>query len=139
MKAKLKGFDLSFLKFFNKSFWIGLLVGFTSVVSFVAYHKELRPFVVNPHGVEEKAEQLGFFLEDYQKILKSECRNSDDDVYKLLYFNLHRATSRYLKEMSRCFDKAAEMKNPDNIEERLKNFLDELVKENDRRFGRKKI
>lgn len=134
----MSNFDRGFLKFFNKSFWIGLLVGFTSVVGFVAHQKEFWPFFVNQSGVEEKAEQLGVFLEGYQKTLKSECRNSSDDVDKLLYFNLYRATSRYFKEMSRCFDEAAEMKEPVD-QDRLKNFLDELDKERERRENKVKI
>lgn len=124
-----KRFDWSFLKFFNKSFWIGLIVGFTSVVSFVAYHKELRPFVINPHSVEEKAEQLEFFLEDYQKTLRENARQSDDDVDKLLCFKLYKATFLYMREMTQYFDEAFKMKNPDITQDHLKNFLDGLKKE----------
>lgn len=141
MKTERKRFDWSFLNFFNKSFWIGLLVGFASVVSFVAYHKELRPFVVNLHsiGVEEKAEQLGFFLEGYQKTLKESARKFDDNVDKLLCFKLHMATALYLKQMAKCFDEAFAMKDPNNLEWRLKNFLDELQKEREKRENKVKI
>lgn len=129
---KRKIFDLSFLKFFNKRFWIGLLVGLTIVVSLVAYHKEPRLFVVNPQGVEEKAEQLGAFLEDYQTTLRENARQSGDDVDKLLCFRLYKATSLYTKRMTQCFDEAFKMKNPDITQDHLKNFLDGLKKEREK-------
>lgn len=139
MKTEGKRFDWSFLKFFSKSFWIGLLVGIISVVSSVAYHKELCPFIVNPQGVEEKSEQLGFFLESYQKALKENARKSEDNVDKLLCFKLHIATSLYLRQMTNCFDEAFAMKDPNNLEGRLKNFLDDLKKEKERRENKVKI
>ena len=125
----MSNFDWSFLKFFNKSFWIGLLLGVIAVVSHVAYYGELRPFLANPHSVEEKAEQLGFFLDDYQKTLREHAKQSGDDVDKLLCFKLHKETSLYMKQMTQCFDEAFKMKNPDITQDHLKNFLDELQKE----------
>lgn len=135
----MSNFDWSFLKFFNKSFWTGLLVGVIAVVSHVAYYGELRPFIINSHSVEEKAEQLGFFLEGYQKTLRENARQSDDNVDKLLCFKLHIATSLYLKQMTKCFDEAFAMKDPNNLEGRLKNFLDELQKEKERIENKVKI
>lgn len=139
MKNDKKRFDWSLREYLNKSFWVGIFIGIFAVLGSMLIGNVAYYSIHKDGGFWHKTEQIGFFLDDYQKTLKNECRNSDDDVYKLLCFKLHRATSRYFKEMSQCFDKAVEMKNPDNTEERLKNFLDELAKENDRRFGRKKI
>ena len=134
-----KGFNWK--GFLNSSFWTGVFISIFAVlvsmfIGNIAYYSTHIA-----HKVEsfwEKADQMEFFLDDYQKILKNECRNSDDTTDKILCFNLHRATERYLKEMSQCFDKATEMKGPID-QGRLKNFLDELQKERERRENKVKI
>ena len=105
----------------------------------VAYYGELQPLVVRPACFEEKSEQIACFIEDYQKTLKETCQKSDDDVEKLLCFKLYRVTSLYTKQMTKYFDEAFAMSDQDITQDRLKDFIDGLKKEKERRENKIKI